>query len=102
MQTTIRLPKYNDICFELQKYGVLSAGLFGSRAFGDATPQSDYDIVVEFAPDSKTTFLGMIELKLQLEDILGAHVDLVTKESISPYFRESILSSLIPFYEKKN
>lgn len=102
MQNTIHLPQYDEICKLLQKYGVSSAGLFGSRAFGDASLKSDYDIVVEFSPDSKTTLLGMIDLKLKLEDILHAKVDLLTKDGISPHFRKYIVPTIIPFYETKN
>lgn len=96
------LPHYHEMCEMFRSYGVSYAGLFGSRVFGDNKPGSDYDILVEFAPDSKTTLLGMIELKLRLEDLLHADVDLVTKQSISPYFRDSVLSSVVPFYEQKN
>lgn len=102
MKQVIRFPHYDAVCDAFRQYGVSYAGLFGSRAFGDHQPKSDYDIVVEFSPDSQTTLLGMIELKLYLEDLLHADVDLVTKQSISPYFRDSILSSVIPIYEQKN
>ncbi|MBI4066196.1 nucleotidyltransferase family protein [Candidatus Gottesmanbacteria bacterium] len=102
MKQITTFPHYHMVCDAFQKYGVSYAGLFGSRAFGDNKPESDYDIVVEFSPDSKTTLLGMIELKLYLEDLLGADVDLVTKQSVSPYLRESILSSVIPIYGTQN
>lgn len=96
------LQHYQEVCDAFRRYGVSYAGLFGSRAFGDNKPDSDYDIVVEFSPDSTTTLLGMIELKQQLEDIFGTRVDLVTKQSLSPYVRESILSSVKTLYEQKN
>ncbi len=96
------VPHYEAVCDAFRHYGVSYAGLFGSRVFGDNKPESDYDILVEFSPESKTTLLGMIELKLHLEDLLHADVDLVTKQSISPYIRDSIVSSVIPFYEQKN
>lgn len=102
MKPTISLPRYDAVCDAFQRYGVSYAALFGSRAFGDNRPESDYDILVEFFPDSKTTLLGMIELKQYLEDLLGADVDLVTKRSISPYLRESILSSVQPLYGQEN
>lgn len=102
MTNTVVLPHHHAVCNALSAYGVSYAGLFGSRAFGDNKPESDYDILVEFAPDSKTTLLGMIELKLLLEDMLHADVDLVTKQAISPYFRDSVLSSAVAFYEQKN
>ncbi|MDP1722171.1 MAG: nucleotidyltransferase family protein [Candidatus Gottesmanbacteria bacterium] len=102
MNTTIVLPQYDAICDAFRQYGVSYAALFGSRAFGDNRPESDYDIVVEFLPESKTTLLGMIELKLRLKDLLGADVDLVTKRNISPYIRDSILSSVTPLYGQEN
>lgn len=102
MTHSATLPYYHEMCEMFRIYGVSYAGLFGSRVFGDNKPESDYDILVEFAPDSKTTLLGMIELKLRLEDLLHADVDLVTKQSISPYFRDRVLSSVVPFYEQKN
>ncbi len=86
----------------MRAYGVSSAGLFGSRAFGDNKPDSDFDFVVDFDPRSPTTFLGLIELKEKLEDILGVPVDIVTKKSISPYLRQSILDSVIPIYGQEN
>ncbi|MBI5620541.1 nucleotidyltransferase family protein [Candidatus Gottesmanbacteria bacterium] len=96
------LPQHDAVCDAFRQYGVSYAALFGSRALGDNRPESDYDIVVEFSPDSKTTLLGMIELKLRLKDLLGADVDLVTKRSISPYLRDSILSSVTPLYGQEN
>ncbi|HCM82120.1 MAG: polymerase beta domain protein region protein [Candidatus Gottesmanbacteria bacterium GW2011_GWB1_44_11c] len=96
------IPHYDKVCDAFQKYGVSFAGLFGSRAFGDNTPKSDYDIVIEFTPRSNISLLGMMELQQKLEKILGVSVDLVTKEDISPYIRESVLSSVIPFYGQKN
>jgi hypothetical protein len=102
MQNTIHLPQYDEICKLLQRYGVSSAGLFGSRARGDNKMSSDYDILIEFLPDSKTTLLGMIDLELRLKNLLGVPVDVVTKKSVSPYIRDRVFSQVIPFYEAKN
>lgn len=96
------IPHFDEVLDAFRQYGVSYAGLFGSRAFGDNRPESDYDIVVEFFPDSTTTLLGMIELKQKLEDLFGARVDLVTKQSLSPYLKDSILSSVKTLYEQKN
>jgi hypothetical protein len=100
MQTAI--PHYDKICDAFRKYGVSYAGLFGSRARGDNKKKSDYDILVDFSPKSKTTLLGMAELQIQLEELLGVPVDLVTKQSVSPYIRDRVFSQVIPFYEAKN
>ncbi|MEK7544305.1 MAG: nucleotidyltransferase family protein [Patescibacteria group bacterium] len=100
--SNILIPHHDAVSDAFRQYGVSYAALFGSRAFGDNKPESDYDIVVEFSPNSTTTLLGMIELKLRLKDLLGAEVDLVTKRSISPYLRDSILSAVIPLYGQEN
>ncbi len=102
MTPAVAVPHYQEISDALHRYGVSFAGLFGSRALGDNRPDSDYDILVEFAPDSPTTFLGMMKLKGQLEDILGRPVDLVTKQGLSPYLRTYILATVKPFYGQES
>lgn len=102
MKQATRFPHYDAICNAFRHYGVSYAGLFGSRARGDHRKKSDYDILVEFAPDSKTTLLGMAALQIQLEELLGTSVDVVTKQSISPYFRDAVLDQILPLYEAKN
>lgn len=57
----------------LQKYGVTRLGIFGSVARGQATPQSDVDVIVEMPPD----LFQMVHLRDDLEEILGARVDLI-------------------------
>ena len=102
MKNQASLPRFAEICDLFRQYGVSYAALFGSRAFGDNKSDSDYDILVEFAPDSKTTFLGMMKLQGELEDVLGKPVDLVTREDLSQYFRDEVLKHALPFYAAKN
>lgn len=75
---------------ELRRLGVRRCGLFGSFARGQATPNSDIDILVEFEPGKKDfdTFMG---LAFYLEQLLGRPVDLVTTESLSPHIGPHIL-----------
>jgi Predicted nucleotidyltransferases len=58
--------------------------LFGSVARGDARPDSDVDLLVQFAPGAKTygRFFALAEL---LEERLGRRVELVTTEALSPF-----------------
>jgi predicted nucleotidyltransferase len=56
-----------------QKYGVARLGIFGSVARGQATEQSDIDVIVEMPPD----LFQMVHLREDLEQILGAPVDLI-------------------------
>jgi hypothetical protein len=79
---------------ELKKAGVLKSSLFGSFARGEAGPESDVDILVEF-PDDKTMF-DLIELEERLGAALGKKVDVLTYRAIHHLLRERILREQIP------
>jgi uncharacterized protein len=75
---------------ELQAAGVKSLAVFGSMSRGEATPQSDIDLLVEFS--RPVGLLAFIRLRRRLADILGRRVDLVTPRALRPAWRERILS----------
>ena len=60
--------------------------LFGSVARGEATPESDVDLVVEFAPGSvprgMAGFAFLDDLEGELEADLDVSVDLITSGSL--------------------
>jgi uncharacterized protein len=61
-------------------FGVSTLGLFGSVARGEAGPESDVDVLVEFVEDP--TFDGYMDLKFRLEELFGRRVDLVTRSGL--------------------
>ncbi len=71
--------------------GVERLGLFGSFLRNEAHVGSDIDFLVEFAPGRKS-FDNFMRLSFRLEDVLQRHVELVTKESRSPYIGPQILA----------
>lgn len=73
---------------ELARLGVRELLLFGSRARGDARPDSDWDFVVEFvdAPDFDR-FMGLRQL---LAEHLGGRIDLLSRSACSPRLWRSI------------
>jgi uncharacterized protein len=76
---------------EIRALGVARLALFGSIVRGDARPDSDVDLLVQFFPGAKTfnRFLALSEL---LEDRLGCRVELVTMEALSPFIGPRILA----------
>ena len=60
--------------------GVAALYVFGSVARGEASADSDVDMLVEF--DGPATFARFMDLKALLEDSLGARVDLVTRAAL--------------------
>jgi predicted nucleotidyltransferase len=79
----------NKIIPTLKKAGVTRSSIFGSVVRGEASEDSDVDILVEL-PEGKT-LLDLVGLELDLKDILKKNVDLVTYRSISPYLKDIIL-----------
>lgn len=60
------------------EFGIESLGVFGSVARGDASPESDVDVVVKmFRPN----LFVLSRLRIELEDRFNQHVDLVSYRS---------------------
>jgi len=77
-----------------ERFGVAKIGIFGSTARGDDRPESDVDVLVEFAP-GQTTFRNFMELAFYLEDLFGRRVDLVTDQGLSRYLRPYVEQEVI-------
>ena len=73
---------------EIQDFGVKFLAIFGSVARDEAKPESDVDLLVEFA--GKVTFDRYMDLKFYLEDRLGTKVDLVTQKMLRPQIRPTV------------
>lgn len=65
---------------ELDSYGVGEVLLFGSQARGDARPDSDVDLIVEFRKAlGLVDYMDLLEL---LKRIFGRHVDVMSSDSL--------------------
>ena len=71
-------------------FGVKSLALFGSVARGEATADSDVDVLVEF--DSAIGLIRFGQLEERLEQLLGHRVDLVEPEALHPALKNAILA----------
>jgi hypothetical protein len=73
-----------------RRYHVRRLSAFGSVLRADFSPSSDVDLLVEFHP-GRTPGLAFFRLEGELSDIFGRRVDLNTRASLSPYFRDRVL-----------
>ncbi|PWS29114.1 nucleotidyltransferase [Pedobacter yonginense] len=78
---------------DLLVFGVLEIGLFGSFLTNNANLDSDIDLLVDIKKDRKT-FKNFMSLNYFLENLFGRKVDLVTKQSLSPFIGPHILNSV--------
>jgi len=76
------------------KHGAYNVRVFGSVARGDAGPSSDVDLLVEAGSVTSSWFpAGLI---LDLEDLLGCRVEVVTERGLNREIRDYILREAIP------
>ena len=83
----------NKIVPVLEKYDIRRASLFGSIVKGQATEDSDVDILVEV--ERSMSLLDFAGLKLELEEVLGRKVDLGEYDAIKPIIKDLILSEQV-------
>lgn len=75
----------------LEEFGVSSLGLFGSTVRDENTPNSDIDILIDFADgqETYTNYLSVCELLQQT--FRRNKLDVITKKGLSPYIGQTIL-----------
>ena len=73
----------------LKQHGVVRAAIFGSRARGSEKDLSDIDMVVEFGGDQ--SLLHLVAVQLELREVLGTKVDVLTYRGMNPRIKERIL-----------
>jgi len=87
---------FEKITQALKNRGASKIAVFGSYVRGEEKPQSDIDIMVEFS--ERKSLLELVRIERELSEILGIKVDLLTEESISPYFIDSIRKEMEVIY----
>lgn len=75
-------------------YGAHNVRLFGSVARREARSDSDVDVLVDLEPDRSLFDLG--GLLIELQNLLGCKVDVVTEQGLRPRIRERVLRDAVP------
>src|ERR1700733_13783432 len=79
----------------LRSRGVAHAALFGSRARGDAHPDSDTDIMIEIDPDASVGVWEYVGIKEYIASLFDGPVDVIDREGLKPYVRPAVTSDAI-------
>ncbi len=85
--------KRDDILHAAAKYGASNIRIFGSVARGEADRQSDLDLLVDM--DAECSLLHVAGLLIELEELLGRKVDIVTEKGLRDRMREQVLQEAI-------
>lgn len=95
LETLLRA-KRDEILQICAKYGARNVRVFGSVARGEADEQSDIDLLVEFEPNR--SLLDHAGLWVELQELLGVKVDVVSEHGLKPRIRQRVLQEAIPLY----
>lgn len=68
--------------------------LFGSRARGEARPDSDVDLLYQAPPG--TNIWDVSGFLADATDLLGVDVDVADIDALPPYMRETVLPEAVP------
>jgi hypothetical protein len=78
-----------DFC---RRHQVRRLALFGSVLRDDFRPDSDVDVLVDFAPEARAGLFEMARMEAELEELIGRKVDLRTPAELSRYFRDEVVA----------
>jgi uncharacterized protein len=86
--------KREDILRIATRRGASNVRIFGSVARGEADSKSDIDLLVDLEPGRSLFDLG--GLLMDLQDLLGHKVDVVTERGLRERIRAHVLREAIP------
>jgi predicted nucleotidyltransferase len=89
MNTAAVLGKKKEILNIAAKHGARNIRIFGSVVRGEARPDSDVDFLVDMEPGR--TLFDVGGLLMDLRDLLGIEVDVVTEQGLKARIRDRVL-----------
>ena len=82
---------------ELKRLGVRHLYLFGSTVRGDARPDSDVDLFLDYER-GKFNLFDLMEVRERASDILGRRADVTTRDSLHKLLRRNIEASALQIF----
>jgi len=77
-----------------RKHGAGNVRVFGSVACEEDSPASDIDFLIDVV--GKTTSWFPSGMALELQDLLGRPVDVLTERALHPVLKEKVLREAVP------
>ena len=96
MNTSIHIPReaVAELC---RRWKIVEFSIFGSVVRSDFDDESDIDVLVRFAADSRHTLFDLVRIQDELEMIFGRKVHVASRRAIeasrNPIRRDAILRS---------
>lgn len=77
-----------------ERHGARNLRVIGSVARGEADDESDVDFLVDMEPGR--SLLDMGGLLMELREVLGRRVDVVTERGLKPRIRDRVVQEAVP------
>jgi len=90
---TLLKEKRDEILRIAAKHGARNVRVFGSVARGDSDEKSDVDLLVDM--ESGRSLLDLGGLLMDLQELLGCEVDVITENGLKKRIRERVLSEAV-------
>ncbi len=86
--------KREDIVNIAARHGAKNVRVFGSTVRGEDSPDSDVDLLVDVEATTSSWFpAGLV---LDLEEVVGRPVEIVTEKGLNPLIKSRVLREAVP------
>lgn len=82
----------------LEARGVAHLAVFGSVVHGGAGPESDIDVLIDFAPGARPTLVDLAALRHEISGLVGREADVALRDGLKPRLKTRILSEAVPVF----
>ena len=90
----LRKKHKKDILAITDKYGVTNVRVFGSVVRGEATKNSDLDLLATYP--EKLSLMDLVGMEYEIQDEIGMPVEVISDEAINKFMKERIMSDAKP------
>jgi predicted nucleotidyltransferase len=95
MKPSVALYSHRDAIRRIvESHRARNVRVFGSVVYGHDTDESDLDLLIDPTPD--TTLMDVAAIQVELEELLGVTVDVLTPQALPDKFRGAVLAEAIP------